>query len=121
MTPSTTTTYSELFARFNWTELYEMARRAGLNISPTHQREELISFLSGEAEPPSAVPEIDRWRYGIMGFLLAHWRAVETQLTCPAKTKDPKACFNCLDQQVISCLVQNKNDIGLIQLHRKDR
>jgi hypothetical protein len=45
---------------------------------------------------------------------------METQLTCPAKSKDPKACFQCVDAQVVTCLVQNENDIALIRRHKKD-
>lgn len=111
---------SELFAEFNHTELYQMARRAGLAVSPATVKEDLIKYLNGEAEPPPVVHEIDHWRHGIMGFLLEHWRAMETQLTCPARTKDPRACFNCLDTQVVTCLVQNEKDIHLIRRHKKD-
>ncbi len=119
--PSTMSSYSELFARFNHTELYQTARAAGHNVSPAFSRESLIRILSGEEEATPVAHGVDQWRHGIMGFLLEYWRAVETQLTCPAKTKNPRACFTCLDQQVITCLVQNKNDIELIQLHKKDQ
>jgi hypothetical protein len=111
---------SDLFADFNHTELYQMARRAGIFVMPSATKEDLIKYLTGEAEPPTAAHEIDQWRHGIMGFLLEHWRAMETQLTCPARTKDPRACFNCLDTQVVTCLVQNEKDIHLIRRHKKD-
>lgn len=120
MTLSTTTSCSELFAPFNHTELYQMARRAGLAVLPDTPKEQLIAYLTGEQEPSPVAHEIDRWRHGIMGFLLEHWRAVETQLTCPAKSKDPRSCFQCLDTQVIQCLAQNENDIHLIRLHKKN-
>jgi hypothetical protein len=55
-----------------------------------------------------------------MGFLLDHWTVVRSTLECPAKTGDPLACFNCVDAQVISCLVQNPDDEHLIHLKRKD-
>ncbi len=120
MTHSTTTSSSELFEQFNHTELYQMARSAGLVVSPATRKEDLIKYVLGEAEPPEGAHEIDRWRHGIMGFLLQHWRAVETQLTCPARTKDPRACFSCIDAQVVTCLVQNETDVHLIQVHKKD-
>lgn len=111
---------SDLFAEFNQTELYQTARKAGIVVLPSATKEDLISYLMGEAEPPLVVHELDTWRHGIMGFLLEHWRAVETQLTCPAKTKDPRACFNCLDTQVVACLTQNEKDIHLIRRHKTD-
>lgn len=121
MTPSTTTSSSELFERCNHTELYQMARAAGIYVSPATPKADLIKYINGEAEPPPIPHEVDRWRHGIMSFLLQHWRAVETQLTCPARTKDPRACFNCLDTQVVTCLVQNEKDVHLIQVHKKDQ
>lgn len=109
---------AELFVQFNDTELYQMARKAGLTVLPSTTKDLLIEYLLGEVEPPPVVHEIDQWRHGIMGFLLEHWRAMETQLTCPARTKDPRACFNCLDTQVVTCLVQNEKDIHLIRRHK---
>lgn len=121
MTHSTSPSYSELFEQCNISELYQMARAAGLTVSPSTRKPDLIKYLTGEAEPPVVPHEVDRWRRGIMGFLIEHWRAVETQLTCPARSKDPNACFNCLDQQVVACLVQNENDVHLIRVHKKDQ
>lgn len=108
-----------LFQRFNHTELYQMARSAKLNVPPSCSRDELISYLLGEVELPPHESDIDAWRRGIMGFLIEHWKQVETQLTCPAKSKDPNACFGCVDTQVVSCLVGNEGNLNLIKLHRK--
>lgn len=121
MTHSITPSPSELFQQCNDSELYQMARAAGFVVSPAARKADLIKYLLGEAEPPAISHEVDRWRRGIMGFVLEHWRALETQLTCPARTKEPTACFNCLDQQVVTCLVQNANDVHLIQVHKKDQ
>jgi hypothetical protein len=123
MTPSTTTSCSsdsELFEGFNHTELYQMARKAGLPVVPSMPNQQLVALLLGEEEPQQVVHELDRWRHGIMGFVIEHWRALETQLTCPAKSKDPRACFQCVDAQVVTCLVQNEPDLHLIRLHKKD-
>jgi hypothetical protein len=98
-----------------------MARHAGIVVLPSETREKIIAYLLGEEEPPIVEHGLNSWRHGIMGFVLEHWRALETQLTCPAKTKDPRACFQCVDAQVISCLVSNERDLHLIQLHRKNQ
>lgn len=111
---------STLFDHYNHTELYQMCQRAEIAALPTDSRETLIKFLEGELEPPPRPHELDLWRYGIMGFLLDHWRKVETQLTCPAKSGDPRACFGCVDAQVVSCLISNNANISLIRLYRKE-
>ena len=121
MTHSTSTSSSTPFEALNLTELYQMARHAGIVVLPSETREKIIAYLLGEEEPPIVEHGLNSWRHGIMGFVLEHWRALETQLTCPAKTKDPRACFQCVDTQVISCLVSNERDLHLIQLHRKNQ
>jgi|SRR5580658_6472559 hypothetical protein len=107
------------FDRFNLTELYQTARDAGLVVLPNESRENIIAYLLGEKEPPPIEHDIDMWRNGIMGFLIEHWKQVETQLTCPAKSKDPRACFGCVDTQVVNCLISNETDLHQIRLHRK--
>lgn len=108
------------FERCNHTELYQVCRRAGIPVSPATPKEEMIAYLLGESEAPPVENVFDHWRNGIMGFLLDHWSVVETQLTCPAKSGDPKSCYQCVDAQVISCVVQQSDhDQKLIELRRK--
>ena len=115
---------SSLFSRCNHTELYQACVRAELLVRPDESREAMISYLEGLDEPPP-LPEADHslhaWRHGIMGFLLDYWKQVETQITCPAKSKDPRSCFGCLDTQVITCIVQNPENERLIALHKPKR
>lgn len=118
-TPSTSTSSWSIFDRFNHTELYQTARAAGLVVLPSESRQNLIAYIIGELEPPNVEHNLDMWRNGIMGFLIDHWKQVETQLTCPAKSKDPRACFGCVDTQVVSCLVNNAGDLHQIRIHRK--
>lgn len=111
----------ELFARCNETEAYQIARRAGLNVFPDLPKENLIRCILGEEEPPPRAPhDIDLWRLTIMQFVLDHRRKLEAQLKCPAKTMDPRACFGCVDAQVLSCLVHNNaNNHELVQIRKK--
>jgi hypothetical protein len=118
-THSTSTSSSSIFDSLNHTELYQTARAAGFVVLPSEPRANLIAYLLGEKEPPPIEHNIDMWRNGIMQFLIDHWKQVETQLTCPAKSKDPRACFGCVDTQVVSCLVNNEGDLHKIRLHRK--
>jgi hypothetical protein len=119
LTPSTSTSSYSTFAKLNHTELYQMARAAGLVVLPSESKENLIAYVLGEKEPPPIEHGIDMWRNGIMAFLIEHWKQVETQLTCPARSKDPRACYGCVDTQVISCLVSNETDLHQIRIHRK--
>lgn len=111
--------YYELFDRCNHTELYQFAREAGHNVQPNWDRDSLIRVIIGDVEPPNAEHDIDEWRLALMRFVIDHRTTLESQLTCPAKTMDPRACFNCVDAQVIACLVENKQYKKLIQIHRK--
>jgi len=66
----------------------------------------LIAALEGILEVSDVNP-IDEWRYGIMQFLLEHWRRASSQLFCPAKSGDPDACKQCVDAQVVHCITIN--------------
>lgn len=80
----------------------------------------MILLLEGQIEPAPIENPFDEWRDAIMRFLLDHWPVVASQLTCPAKSGDPKACYQCVDAQVLSCVVQQSEpDQRLIELRRK--
>lgn len=97
-------------------------------VHPASTREELISYLTGEADPPELDEEthpVDSWRHGIIGFIEDHWAVLEAQLKCPAKNlrhptnPDPRPCFGCLDAQVFTCIVKAEGRIEhLINRHR---
>ena len=83
----------------------------------------MIAFILGEEDPPSvteAEHPFDSWRHGLMGFILDHWAVLEPQLTCPAKSGNPRECFGCVDTQVITCVIQNPGSEPLIKLHKKE-
>jgi hypothetical protein len=104
----------------NETELYQICRDAQIPVTPRATKQQMILYLLGEEEPPPLTHhEIDTWRRGIMAFLLDHWSTVRAQLECPAKSGDPLSCFQCVDAQVVSCVVQNASSERLIQIHRK--
>lgn len=104
--------------RCNRTELYQLCRRAKLNIPSSSSRDELASYLTGYLHPPSDPNLIDTWRKGLRGFVLENWAVLQPQLTCPIR-HDINACQKCVDMQVITCVVENKDYEALIQLHRK--
>lgn len=111
----------ELFERCNRTELLQILTRLGIPAPPSTPKERLIAVLLGEEEPdPEWQNVMNSWRHGIMGFLLDHWEIARSQLECPAKSGDPRACFGCIDAQVLSCLVENEAEEQYIQLRRKN-
>lgn len=115
-----TTRGLDLFASYNRTELIQTCQGVGISVSPSASREELVELLLGDSEEPTSTSDLDAWRHGIMGFILDHWATLSTQLTCPAKTKDPRACFGCIDAQVVSCLNSNQQYIEQIAQHKRE-
>lgn len=119
---------SNPFLACNATELYQLCRKQGMNISPDTSREDMAAYLYGDKEAPEEGEHlIDDWRQAIMAFLTDHWQVVRAQVNCPAKNlmKEPlepgekRACFNCVDTQVLACVVTNPENEELIQLKRK--
>jgi hypothetical protein len=112
--------FYELFNRCNHSELYQIARRNGHVVFPNASRETLIRLIIGQEISTAIDHDIDEWRLAIMRFLIDHRRMLETQITCPAKSFDPHACFGCVDVQVISCITSNGHENQrLIQLRKK--
>ena len=108
-----------LFRRVNHTEAYQLCRQAGIPCTPSDTRDTLVRYLLADNPTPTRNP-IDSWRHGIAGFVLDHWNMLQPQITCPIKSKDPRACFGCLDTQVMECIVRNPDNEGNIKNHKKD-
>lgn len=117
MTSSAEPSFEELLGRCNRTELYQLVRRQGIPTTSSLSKEELAKLLLGEAEPPLEPNEIDAWRDALMAFILDNWATIRSQISCPAKSGDPKACYECVDTQVIACLTENKR--SLVHIRRK--
>lgn len=112
------TSCNSVWARCNHTELYQVARDAGLPAVPSDSPEKLIALLEGE-RTTGEVHEIDRWRNAIMVFVNDFWPKLQSQIECPAKSREPRACYGCPDQQVIACLVKNEPLKHYIEIRRK--
>jgi hypothetical protein len=115
-------TSENIFDSCNDTELYQLCRTQGIPVLPSTTREELIGFLWGSIAPLPITEEmhpIDSWRHGLMGYILDHWKKLEAQLECPARSGDPRQCFGCLDTQVVTCLVENRGSERSLKMYRK--
>ena len=118
ITPSPPSSYYE-WSQLNYSELYQAAQAAGCTPLPQATPDELIASLEGRREPPDEYNPINDVRDAIMSFVIEYWVKLQSQLTCPAKSGDPKACYGCIDTQVVSCLVKNEAVRPFIQLKRK--
>lgn len=108
----------------NDTELYQLCRLAQIPVVPGLPRGTYINFLMGLEESPNwteADHPIDSWRHGIINFVFEHWDRLEPQLTCPLRTKDPRACFGCIDIQAITCVTRVPQYENAIRGHRPKR
>lgn len=118
ITPSTSSKLYD-WTQLNYSELYQAAQAAGHQPLPQATPEQLVALLEGLQEPSDEYNPINDLRDAIMAFVLEYWVKLQSQLTCPAKSGDPKACYGCLDTQVVSCLVKNEAVRPFIQLKRK--
>ena len=106
---------STLLARCNHTELFQICRKAGIPVLPNYPRELLIALLEGFQEPQPVRHSVDDWRDAIMTFVDEYYAKLRAQLTCPAQTRDPKACYGCVDAQVYACLIENEQGRPFIE------
>ena len=104
----------------NHTELMQLCKQSGINATPTLSTQALVAAIEGIVVVKDGNP-LDDWRYGIMAFLLEHWKRASSQLFCPAKSGDPTACHQCVDAQVVHCMTTNPRIEPGVLLHIKKR
>lgn len=102
----------------NLSELVLLAQETNDKAHRGLGREVLTKLALGE-DVAIQERQIDKTRLTIMEFVDAHWDQVRPLLSCPAKTRDPRACFQCTDIQVLECATSN--DIIFIWKRNKDR
>ncbi len=113
------TTPPESLLRCNHTELMQICRNARVPFSPGWTRAQLLAAICGEEFSDSHNP-IDNLRDGIMAFVIDYQADVKSQLTCPARTLEPRACYGCVDAKPLLCLLSERAEVqNLIQVRRK--
>lgn len=73
-------------------------------------REALVSIIENADDASMSLPtrKVNKTRLRIMEHVINYWSQVSALVTCPASTKDPRACFQCTDVQVVECAVLNR-------------
>lgn len=91
----------------NMSELVVSASSMNPNVHRSLSRDVLIAIIKNEYPGTLPTRHIDRWRETIFRFVDAHWKQCSPLLTCPMKSREPFACFRCLDAQVAECVLTN--------------
>lgn len=103
----------------NMSELVALAWAENPNAHRGLGRETLVAIIVGDnIDLPSR--RIDVWRKTIFAFVDAHWRQVAPLLSCPMKSRQPHACFQCPDVQVAECVLVNHKSLVLIRKKKKE-
>jgi hypothetical protein len=99
---------ASIFSRLNRTEIYQLARRAGIAVSPRQTTPQLVAALLSTSNEVIPNP-YDDLRAAVFAFVEENWVKVKSQLACPAKAKHPKACYGCVDAKAVHCVVGSPN------------
>lgn len=93
----------------NHSELVVIAQNFAPEAHRGLSRELLISIITdNDTEVALPVRRINKKRLRIMDYVNEHWNQVSYQISCPAKSQDPHACFACTDVQTAICVLHNR-------------
>ncbi len=91
----------------NLTELVQLAQAFEPEAHRGLGRELLEAIIRGEQ---ITLPQrsINKKRLKITSYLDENWEQVGSLVSCPARSREPWACFGCSDVQTASCILDNK-------------
>lgn len=95
----------------NTTELVYLAQEVDEEVHRGLSKEALKDLIvTGE---PQGLQQrhVNKVRLRIMQYITDHWKQVEPLLSCPASSRDLRACYQCTDIQVVECALTNKKNI----------
>jgi hypothetical protein len=99
----------------NDSELVHLARMVNPNVHRGVAREDLIALIEEEIECDLPERNVDLARKNLFTMVDKFWSQVESLLSCPLKTRNPRACFGCTDIQVAECSLLNKKLIESVK------
>jgi hypothetical protein len=101
------------FDKLNQSELVELALEVFSGAHRGLLRTELVRIITnGESDLPET-RGVDRVRLEIMRYVDANYEQVKPLLSCPARSRDIRACFQCLDYQVLECALKSEATLKL--------
>ena len=77
-----------------------------------HLPRELLELIAMGEDVELPERTVNKTRLKIMTYINENYSQVEYQISCPAKSRDPHACFTCTDLQVACCTVSNLKLFG---------
>lgn len=93
--------------RLNLTELVSIASAINPEAHRALPREILeVIALGEEIELPQRT--LNKKRLQVMSLINERWASMRYQISCPAISRHPEACFNCSDLQISSCTLDNR-------------
>jgi hypothetical protein len=99
----------------NDSELVHLARMVNPRVHRGIARSDLIALVEEEVGYELPKRGVDQAREDLFEMVNQFWSQVESLLSCPMKTRNPRACFSCTDIQVAECSLLNKKLIESIQ------
>jgi len=101
----------------NDSELVLLATMVNPRVHRGIPRKVLIALLDDEEVYDLPPREVDDARDDIFQMVDRYWSQVESLISCPMKTRQPRACYGCLDIQVAECSLLNQK---LIETAKKE-
>lgn len=99
------------YANLNHSELARIAQELEHEAHRGLPRELLIRIIEG-ASPVLPERTVNKKRLKIMQTLNENWEQVSCLISCPATSRDPRACFSCHDLQAVSCSLNVEQKIS---------
>lgn len=98
----------DLLDSLNISELLTLAQSIEPNSHRGLPRADLVSIALGNEHEKVPARKVDKIRLQIMQFIDANFLQVEPLVqSCPARTRNLRACFQCTDVQVMDCALNS--------------
>jgi len=104
-----------MWDELNQSELVQLAKVVNPYVHRGISRDVLVELLEGTVELSLPPKGVDSARGDLYQVVDRYWAQVKSLVTCPLKTRNPRACFSCTDIQVAECSVLNQKLIERVK------